>query len=118
MRRVLGRCIRKGSLKYWIGDELNHPSAKSDQSSIVAIPYFIHGKAVGAVGILGPIRMPYPKIFGLVRAFSKIISQVLTRNLYKHKITYREPKSKQIEIQESPQRLIKLDQPLQLENKT
>lgn len=106
MRTLLGQCIKENTLKLWIGDDLNHPSASTGQSSIIAVPYFIHGKAVGAIALLGPIRMPYPKLFGVMRAFSLILSEVLTRNLYKYKITYRQPDSKQVEMKTEPPKLI------------
>ena len=118
MRKLLGRCTREGDLKVWIGDDIHHPSASIAQSSIIAIPYYIHGKAIGAIALLGPIRMPYPKLFGILRTFSQILSEVLTRNLYKYKITYRQPKSEQVEMQTAPPKLIKQDDPLQLEDKT
>jgi heat-inducible transcriptional repressor len=106
MRTLLGQCAKEGSLKIWIGDDLSHPRANAAQSSIIAAPYFIHGKAVGAVALLGPIRIPYPKLFGIIRAFSLILSEVLTRNLYKYKITYRQPESKQVEMKTEPPKLI------------
>ncbi|MCB1106468.1 MAG: heat-inducible transcriptional repressor HrcA [Chlamydiia bacterium] len=118
MRKLLGKCTRSGEMQVWIGDELHHPSASTAQSSIIAIPYFIHGKAVGAIAILGPIRMPYPKIFGMIRTFSQILSEVLTRNLYKYKITYRQVKTEQIEMQTPHPKLIDQGSPLQLEDKT
>lgn len=107
MRTLLGQCTKEGRLKIWIGDDLNHPSASTVQSSIIAIPYSIHGKVEGAIALLGPIRMPYPKLFGIMRAFSLILSEVLTRNLYKYKITYRQPDSKQVELKTEPPKLIK-----------
>ncbi|MEM8727526.1 MAG: heat-inducible transcriptional repressor HrcA [Chlamydiota bacterium] len=106
MRTLLGECTKEGGLKVWIGDDLNHPSAKTAQSSIIAIPYFIHGKAVGAFAVLGPIRIPYPKIFGIVKNFSAILSEVLTRNLYKYKITYRQPSVERVELKTKPPKLI------------
>lgn len=118
MRKLLGRCTREGTMKVWIGEDLHHLSAATAQSTIVAIPYFIHGSAAGAIGILGPIRMPYPKIFGILRSFSQILSEVLTRNLYKYKITYRQPQSEQVEMQTSSLKLIEGRDPLQLEDKT
>ncbi len=118
MRKLLGRCTRERDLKVWIGDDIHHPSASIAQSSIIAIPYYIHGKAVGAIALLGPIRMPYPKLFGILRTFSQILSEMLTRNLYKYKITYRQPKSEQVEMQTAPLKLIEQDDPLQLEDKT
>jgi len=43
---------------------------------------------------------------------------MLTRNLYKYKITYRQPKSEQVEMQTALPKLIEQDDPLQLEDKT
>lgn len=106
MRTLLGQCTKAETLKLWIGDDLNHPSASAAKSSIIAIPYFIHGKAVGAIALLGPIRMPYPKLFGIMKAFSLLLSEVLTRNLYKYKITYRKPDNKQVELKTEPPKLI------------
>ncbi|MCB1084913.1 MAG: heat-inducible transcriptional repressor HrcA [Chlamydiia bacterium] len=119
MRGLLKECMEEGDLKIWIGDDLDHFSASTSQSSILAIPYFIHGKVVGAVAILGPIRMPYPKMFGLLRGFSNVISEVLTRNLYKYKITYREPKAAgALTHAQEPPKIGKQEESLKLEDKT
>ncbi|MDJ0651842.1 MAG: heat-inducible transcriptional repressor HrcA [Simkaniaceae bacterium] len=106
MRTLLGECTKDATLKAWIGDDLNHPSAKTAQSSIIAVPYFIRGKAIGAIALLGPIRMPYPKIFGTLKSFSSVLSEVLTRNLCKYKITYRQPAAEQVELKTEPPKLI------------
>jgi len=118
MRKLLGKCTREGTLKVWIGEDLPLPSTSTAQSSVIAIPYFIHGKPVGAIAALGPIRIPYPKIFGILHNFSQILSEVLTRNLYKYKITFRQPKSEQVEMQSSHPKLIEQSDFPQLEDKT
>lgn len=117
MRSLLGECTRDSDLKVWIGEDLKHPAASTAQSSIIAVPYFIHGKPVGAIALLGPIRMPYPKLFGLLREFSRILSEVLTRNLYKYKITYRQPITELVEMKIEPLKISQSDQ-LQLEGKS
>jgi heat-inducible transcriptional repressor len=96
MRALLQKCMKHEDLTFWIGDDLR---AGTSHSSIIAAPYFIHGKAVGAVALLGPTRMPYPKMFGIMRAFSAILSEILARNLYKYKITYRQPRNKELDMQ-------------------
>jgi len=96
MRKLLQVCTEKNALRFWIGDDLGPGGA---HTSVIAIPYTIHGKPVGAVALLGPARMPYQKLFGLVRLFSTIISETLTKSLNKHKITYRKPRSKEIGFQ-------------------
>lgn len=108
MRTLLNECVQDRNLKIWIGDDLKHPSASTAQSSVLAIPYFIHGKAVGAIALLGPIRMPYPKLFGILKTFSEILSEVMTRNLYKYKITYRQPEISQLETQNESLKLLEI----------
>jgi len=118
MRILLNECTKLGDLKFWIGNDLDHSGASTLHSSIIAVPYFIHGKPVGAIALLGPIRMPYPKIFGIMRGFSEVLSKMLTRNLYKYKITYRQPTTQQINIQTKPPTTLTQEQKLQLEDKS
>ncbi|MCB1074309.1 MAG: heat-inducible transcriptional repressor HrcA [Simkania sp.] len=114
MRHLLEECAEAVDLRFWIGDELGRGTA---HTSIIAVPYFIHGKSVGAIALLGPMRMPYPKIFGILRAFSAILSEMLTRNLYKYKITYRQPKTREIGLQTDSTVYLDQAQHLLLEDK-
>jgi heat-inducible transcriptional repressor len=47
--------------------------------SFVATPYFIDTKAIGMIGILGPTRMDYPKVMGLLQTVANNLTQTLTR---------------------------------------
>lgn len=47
--------------------------------AFVSAPYVWHGRCVGTIGILGPRRMPYGRIMGLVRRMSDEMSQALDR---------------------------------------
>ncbi len=98
IRKLLQECMNAKDLRFWIGNDLEKGGA---YISVIAFPYFIHSKPVGSVALLVPIRTSYPKLFGLLRTFSSILSQTLTRNLYKYKITYRKPQSKQIDLKKS-----------------
>ena len=115
MRHLLEECTETIELRFWIGDELGKGTA---HTSIIAVPYFIHGKPVGAIALLGPTRMPYPKMFGIMRAFSAILSEMLTRNLYKYKITYRQPKTREIGLQTDSTVYLDQAQHLLLEDKS
>ncbi len=95
MRHLLKQCTDSAQLCFWIGEDLIRGSA---HTSVIAIPYFIHGKPVGSVALLGPTRMSYPKMFGIIKAFSTILSDTLTRNLSKYKITYRQPQNRAIDM--------------------
>ena len=56
------------------------------------------GTLCGAFGILGPNRIPYRELFGLLKSAAEAISESLTRSMYKFKITFRQPKSADVEF--------------------
>lgn len=91
LRLLLKDCCKHGHLKFWIGEDLNPYCMATPNCSVISIPYYINNHVAGAVGILGPIRMNYGDIFNILRLFSENISQGLTRNLFKYKITFRQP---------------------------
>jgi len=95
MRSVLRECSQRGSLTYWIGDELCPRVAHGAQNALLAIPYRINQTIVGAVALLAPLRIPYRELFGIMRHFSELLSQKLTDLVYKFKITYRQPTNAQ-----------------------
>ncbi|MEK7793950.1 MAG: heat-inducible transcriptional repressor HrcA [Candidatus Hydrogenedentota bacterium] len=47
--------------------------------SVVSAPYSIGGQSVGRIGVLGPRRMPYSKLAGVVGATASVLSRFLTR---------------------------------------
>jgi heat-inducible transcriptional repressor len=91
MRLLLKECMYKNQLCYWIGEDLGKFGYESKEVSVIAIPYRINQIAVGAVAILGPMRLPYKRLFGTLSAFSEYVSENLTNSLYKFKITFRQP---------------------------
>ncbi|MCF7852813.1 MAG: heat-inducible transcriptional repressor HrcA [Simkaniaceae bacterium] len=97
IRSLLNDCFRSNGLKFWIGSQLE-PYVRSGGTALVAMPYYLHHNAVGAVAILGAERMDYPHIFATLKTFSKMISQSLTKTLYKFKISYRNPHPNHFEI--------------------
>ena len=110
LRHLLRDSVAHRELKFWIGGDLVPFGSKSTNIAVLTMPYFINQQAVGAFGILCPISTPYRKIFGILRAASQALSASITANLYKFKLTYRQP--------ERPQSLINNDQSIQMiENK-
>ncbi len=97
MRSVLRECAKRGSLTYWIGDELCPRVAPGVENTLISIPYRINQTVVGAVAILAPLRIPYRELFGILRHFSELLSQNLTDLVYKFQITYRQPTNQQID---------------------
>lgn len=91
IRLLLRECCKLNALKYWIADDLTPYTPSKANCSVIAVPYRMNQKPVGAVGILGPMRMPYKELFGILQLFSDSVSEALTRNLFKFKISFREP---------------------------
>jgi heat-inducible transcriptional repressor len=96
LREALKRSALSGQLCCWLGDDLDFLSTELPGCSLILIPYRIHQTIAGAIGIMGPQRMPYRRLFGLMKTAADAISDTLTRSLYKFKIAFRQPKAMQI----------------------
>lgn len=117
MRLLLRDCCSHDNLKFWIGDDLAPFATGDTHCSVAAIPYRINNKCVGAIGLLGPTRMPYRQLSGLLRVFSDSISEALTGNLYKFKINYRQPEPGTPYLQKEEHHLIGQSRLMLLEDK-
>ena len=119
MRLLLKECCKFKTLKFWIGEDLNpySPQAKTD-CAVIAAPYHINRQPVGAIGLLGPARMPYRQLFLILRQFAESISEALTNSLYKFKISMRQPKQKTIDLKQQEPILIGQAGRLLLEDKS
>jgi len=116
MRLLLKECTKQNKMKFWIGDDLTTYTTKTQGSAVIAIPYAINNKSVGAIGLLGPSRMPYRKLFQLLREFSDTLSQTLTRNIYKYKISFRQPEKESLDFKNEGSHLIEHPHLMLLEN--
>ena len=93
MLSLLSECMKINRLTCWIGDELKSSFQEGCDCTIIAIPYRINRMVVGAISILGPMRVDYPKLFAILELFSETISHELTSAIYKYKLSYRTPMS-------------------------
>jgi len=88
----LRESIKENKLKYWIGNDMEiKTSIPNNQCALISIPYYINQTPVGAIAILGPTRMSYRNMFGILRLFSNYLSENLTASIFKYKIQYRQP---------------------------
>ena len=117
MRLLLKECKTLDRLKFWIGDDLAPFSTPNPNCAVVAIPYYINHKPVGAVGLLGPTRLPYRTLYGTLRLFSEYVSETLTRNIYKFKISFRQPERGELYLQKEEHRFIGQSRLILLEDK-
>lgn len=102
MRLLLKDCSAKNALQFWIGGDLTPYAADTPDCTVITAPYRINNQSVGAIGILGPTRLPYRHLFPLIRNFADAISTCLTRNIYKFKISYRQPEPRLLSHKATP----------------
>ncbi|CAM3794752.1 heat-inducible transcriptional repressor HrcA [Alkalicoccus chagannorensis] len=51
-----------------------------DELTIVTATYMLDGKYAGTIGLLGPVRMEYPRVISLMDYFSKDMTRLLDRD--------------------------------------
>jgi len=55
---------------------------------------------------LGPVRIPYRRLFGILRLASEYISETLARSLYKFRIEYRQPAREGLYLSQGERKLL------------
>ncbi|MCB1213108.1 MAG: hypothetical protein KDK40_02305 [Chlamydiia bacterium] len=96
LRLLLRDCMAHKKPRIWIGESLT-PFFAYTECAILAMPYFIHGKTVGAVGVISSMRTPYLDHLRTLRGCVQEISHYLSDTLSTQKIGYRIP-----EIEKKP----------------
>lgn len=118
MSLLLKETTKLNTLKFWIGEDLIPYCSTLPNCTVIAIPYKVNQIPVGAIGLLGPIRTPYRTWFQLMHAFADSISQSLTRNVYKYKLSFRQPEEKPSYFLKEENRLIGQSRLILIEDKT
>lgn len=98
LRSLLSSCVESHELRFFVGEDLLPHSPSAYGCSVLATPYYIYEKPVGALAILCPIKAPYKRLFAILKTASQAISQSLTTSLQTFKISYREPKMQSLDI--------------------
>ncbi len=73
--RILDQMIETGTLQVAVGDELGEPGWRS--FALVAAPYVLERGERGAIGVIGPRRMDYPRVMALVDYLSAVVTEKL-----------------------------------------
>lgn len=103
IHKLCEETCKEGHLKTWIGKDLEFYHTGCRDCSMMMIPYLIHDKKVGAIGVLGPTRIPYKYIEQILIETSKALSQNLSSLLFKHKMSYRMPQTKGVDFKQNTQ---------------
>ncbi len=73
--RILDEVVQQGGLRVSLGGELGEPELR--ELALVAAPYGPRGAPRGVLGVIGPSRMDYPRVMGLVDYFSHLVTERL-----------------------------------------
>lgn len=106
MRLLLNNCTHAKAPCFWIGHDLAPYAPSAHGCSVIATTYHIGASPAGALGILGPYRMPYKTLFGTLNFFSQCISKSLTKSLLKFKLSFRQPQIGSPYLQHQEQGLV------------
>jgi len=117
LRQLLRKTTEEDRLSFWIGSDLGFLSSSIKETSVIAIPYKINEVTVGAIALLGPMRISYHDIFTKLKGISEEMSTILTSTLYKFKISYRQPKITAVDHKNDPLNILDQTQCLLLDNK-
>jgi heat-inducible transcriptional repressor len=93
------QAMSENLLSTWIGEELPLQSEQPLDCAVIIAPYCIRGLPVGAIGCMGPLRLPYGELAGLLQAAADLMSGHLTRSLYQFKLSYRQSSSSRVAIE-------------------
>jgi heat-inducible transcriptional repressor len=105
-RALVRECMKAGKIKYWIGEDLLPYLRGPLNCSVIAAPYRIGQKVVGAIGIIGPLRVFYDELFVQLNEVANSISLSLSRSLMKYKIAFRTPEVQVLKFEGKPTLLL------------
>ncbi len=77
LAQCFNRSWNRTGLSVEIGRELSEQSLRG--FSFVHLPYTLKGRVVGAVGVLGPTRMAYDRVAGIVDHLAKFLEDTFSR---------------------------------------
>lgn len=79
---LLTSCLEQNSVSIVIGSESRIEDF--DACSVVSSPFSLGNRVIGSVGVLGPKRMEYPRMIGLVGNIASQFSILIDRNVSLH----------------------------------
>ena len=91
MRHLLKEAMIHNGLKIWLGTELDLMQEGLEGGALVAIPYRIGSKPVGAFALLVPLIFDFRALFEVLFPFVERVSEVLTETVYLNRLSYRMP---------------------------
>ncbi len=74
---LLDLSVRARGVSIFIGSESGYDGL--DDCSVVTAPYEVEGQSLGAIGVIGPTRMPYDRVIPVVDVTAKMLGNALAQ---------------------------------------
>ncbi len=74
---LLDLSVRARGVSIFIGNESGYDGL--DDCSVVTAPYEVEGQSLGAIGVIGPTRMPYDRVIPIVDVTAKMLGNALAQ---------------------------------------
>ena len=116
LRGYMREAMRSGQIKVWIGEDLFSHLSGEASCALMAVPYFVGARAVGALLVVSSMRLFYKEMFRLLRDSSHQLSTLLTKTLMHHRISYRSPESHAVLTKEAQKLVLDFSKNPQLEH--
>ena len=72
---LLDQSIKARGVSIFIGTESGYEGL--DDCSVITAPYEVEGQSLGAIGVIGPTRMPYDRVIPIVDVTAKMLGNAL-----------------------------------------
>lgn len=83
LRKLIREVCALQKMKWWMGSHLQPFCTEIKDCVVIATPYRMNQTIIGVVGLWGPMRMAYEKIFSLLEEWSRKVSRTLTHRYHK-----------------------------------
>jgi heat-inducible transcriptional repressor len=98
LRGLSRDAVRADQIRFWVGEELVPYAVGEPNCAVVAVPYRVGAHPVGALIVVGSMKVMYYELFCLLECAANHISSVLTNCLHHHRMTYRVPETQAIVV--------------------
>jgi heat-inducible transcriptional repressor len=118
LRQLLAIPCESGQMQCLIGEDLLPYASGASACSVIVVPYRINQTVCGAIGLLGPNRIPYRELFGQLHHAAHALSESLTKSVYKFKISFRNAPPSHLELPKHRNGVLHSSHALLLEDQT
>ncbi len=110
LRGFMRDAIRSNSVKFWVGEELVPYAVGEPNATVIAVPYHVGTRPVGAIALVTSMRQFFLPLFRLLQDSAGQLDRALTKSLMHNRISYRMPESHAVFTKEAQMLALEFEQ--------